>query len=832
MMRGTPSPLQENIFRHVRESPRHLVVQAYAGSGKTTTMVELLNHIPEHLTVFLGAFNKRIQQELEERVSNPELVKFPQRVKVKTLHGLGYVSLMKAWRKLSPHLDEDERDKKLAKDVVPTSLGHEGREDVLKLMSLAKKYGFSPKEATDDALFDLMSQYEIVPESVDAKLYVDWVRTMLTRSLEPSALISFDDMVYLPAVLNMRTGQYDYVIIDEAQDMNRAQLKVAMKAMKPRGTMIVVGDENQCISVNTKVRTPRGLVSAGKLKSGDEVIAYRNERNVTQQVKSVVHTAHREVLKVTTESGKSLTMTPSHRLWAMPLTLKKGWFLTYLMYRHDLGFRVGITNHGYSNDPQKSYGQRPVSEGAEKMWLLDVCETREEALLKETSYSLKYSIPTVVFKGEGRGLNQARINAIFQVFGESGYELLEAKQLSFNYPHWSATTRTLSKNPHTTVDFVGHNAKGTLVQVEGHLNKSLLRRAGFSVTPARRGGIRVRRLFSNHAQAEQFASSLSNTLGAQIKWRLTTPKNPATLITASGLLPGMEVLVFSEQGLQFDRVRSVMPAGFSDVVDIEVDDANNFYANDILTHNCIYSFNGALSNAMQEMATILKADVLPLSVTYRCPKAVVAEANKYVPELQAHETAPNGEVRRVTSDYMKANWRPGDFVISRSNAPLIALVLWAMTRGVRVRIEGRDMGGSLIKLVKNSATTSVPDFLRWLDKHTEKEAERLEAAGKHKSIDALYDRKEALIALTEGLRSIDEVILRIHKVFDQAKGSNAVILTSTHRAKGLEADRVWVLRWTFRPDRGGEESNLYYVACTRSKSQLFLVSDPRKSEQG
>jgi DNA helicase-2/ATP-dependent DNA helicase PcrA len=61
----------------------------------------------------------------------------------------------------------------------------------------------------------------------------------------------------------------------------------------------------------------------------------------------------------------------------------------------------------------------------------------------------------------------------------------------------------------------------------------------------------------------------------------------------------------------------------------------------------IYGFAGANSDSLDLIRNELNAKVLPLSITYRCPQAVVAEANKLVPDLMAHETAPMGVVRRI-----------------------------------------------------------------------------------------------------------------------------------------------------------------------------------------
>ena len=61
----------------------------------------------------------------------------------------------------------------------------------------------------------------------------------------------------------------------------------------------------------------------------------------------------------------------------------------------------------------------------------------------------------------------------------------------------------------------------------------------------------------------------------------------------------------------------------------------------------IYGFSGADTNAMNNMIEALGAEVFPLTVTFRCPKKVVALAQTIVPDYEVADEAPEGEVLRV-----------------------------------------------------------------------------------------------------------------------------------------------------------------------------------------
>ena len=56
-----------------------------------------------------------------------------------------------------------------------------------------------------------------------------------------------------------------------------------------------------------------------------------------------------------------------------------------------------------------------------------------------------------------------------------------------------------------------------------------------------------------------------------------------------------------------------------------------------------------------------------------------------------------------------------------------------------------------------------------------------------------------------------------------------ITLSTTHKAKGLEADRVIVLEGTYNVGRSTEEDNLYYVAITRAKRHLLFANKDREA---
>jgi superfamily I DNA/RNA helicase len=238
-------------------------------------------------------------------------------------------------------------------------------------------------------------------------------------------------------------------------------------------------------------------------------------------------------------------------------------------------------------------------------------------------------------------------------------------------------------------------------------------------------------------------------------------------------------------------------------------------------HQAIYGFRGADSNAIKNIVDRLGSKRMPLSVTYRCAKAIVKMAQTIVPDIEAAPDAEEGIVEQCSTAQMEQMVKPGDFILSRVNAPLIKWCLSLLKARVPANIQGRDMGKNLSSLIKKSNTSNVDDFLSWLSDYEALESDRLNKMKRDSSV--LSDKVDCLRTLCDGTRSLDDVYQNIDRLFKDGDDKSRVILSSTHKAKGLERDRVFMLNDTYKPTKGIEESNLTYVAYTRAKKELFLV---------
>jgi DNA helicase-2/ATP-dependent DNA helicase PcrA len=235
----------------------------------------------------------------------------------------------------------------------------------------------------------------------------------------------------------------------------------------------------------------------------------------------------------------------------------------------------------------------------------------------------------------------------------------------------------------------------------------------------------------------------------------------------------------------------------------------------------LYGFAGADSASIDNIISRLQAKTLPLTITYRCPKAVVRLAQTIVPSLEHAPNAEEGIVRDVSEEEMKKNVKGGDYILSRVNAPLISLCMYFLKNGRPASIAGRDVGTGLVSLIKKSKAKSISEFLDYIESWRNRECGRL--AAKRKDTTSVEDRADCLIALCEGAVSLNDVKQNIEKLFSDVGPSERIMLSSIHRAKGGERDNVWVLAKTLRTKQGGEEANIAYVAYSRAKKSLYLV---------
>ncbi len=240
----------------------------------------------------------------------------------------------------------------------------------------------------------------------------------------------------------------------------------------------------------------------------------------------------------------------------------------------------------------------------------------------------------------------------------------------------------------------------------------------------------------------------------------------------------------------------------------------------------IYGFRGADSDSLDRLKDGLNAKELGLTVTYRCPKLVVALAAELVPDFTAADAAPEGEISTVDVEKMVLTAAEGDFILSRTNAPLVRACLALLRRGVRAKIKGRDVGKGIISLISKLGATSVDDIPGllsvWVSREVDRAHKKLPDDAATERISIIMDQAAIVEVLIDGATSMGDVERRCNDLFSDDDNRASVMLSTVHRAKGREADTVYLLQETFR-NGSAEEQNIMYVAITRSKRRLIWV---------
>lgn len=239
----------------------------------------------------------------------------------------------------------------------------------------------------------------------------------------------------------------------------------------------------------------------------------------------------------------------------------------------------------------------------------------------------------------------------------------------------------------------------------------------------------------------------------------------------------------------------------------------------------IYAFRGADSSSLDRLKRKLKATELGLTVTYRCAKSIVQMAQVIVPDFQAADGNPWGTIRTITDSKLVEEAQYGDFILSRKNAPLVTTCMALLAANKRARVAGRNIGDGLISLVKKLKARSVPHLFERVAAWEAKQVARMLKAKREEKADEVRDKATMIRNLAESVESVPALITKIEALFtDDGLGqANLITCSSVHRAKGLEADRVFTLEGTFKSGHI-EEENIRYVAITRAKKELVLVT--------
>jgi DNA helicase-2/ATP-dependent DNA helicase PcrA len=253
----------------------------------------------------------------------------------------------------------------------------------------------------------------------------------------------------------------------------------------------------------------------------------------------------------------------------------------------------------------------------------------------------------------------------------------------------------------------------------------------------------------------------------------------------------------------------------------------------------IYGFAGADSDSFQKLIDIPNTITLPLSVCYRCGTDIIDYAKKIVPTIEA---SPNAKKGLINLDASYKYITKGDMVVCRNTMPLVSLCMKYLSQGIKAYVMGTDISASLITMIENCRKKTEKFSCENVFARIYAEKDKLvknimskekcteQEANENTLIISFTDKIHTLETLSRGCLTGDDLIAKLKIIFSD--DSEGICLSTIHKSKGLEADRVFIIHEDLMPSKHAkkdweklQEQNLMYVAYTRAKSVLGFVTD-------
>jgi len=257
----------------------------------------------------------------------------------------------------------------------------------------------------------------------------------------------------------------------------------------------------------------------------------------------------------------------------------------------------------------------------------------------------------------------------------------------------------------------------------------------------------------------------------------------------------------------------------------------------------IYGFRAAADDSMERLIETFHMRTLGLSVSFRCAKAIVYKAQEIVPRIQPSPSAPDGFVTHLSAYDETAFGNDSCCVVCRNNGPTITLAYRLIASGKGVAVLGRNIGAGLKalinKLTRKDLTIPLPTFCTNMENWAAHEVDVATAKEQWSKIANITDKTESLAAIINGsgVETLPELIKEIDSLF--AKKVAKIILSTVHKAKGMEWDHVFFLDYHLIPSRWAveaaatsedaewmlcEEDHLKYVGTTRARLTLTYIT--------
>jgi superfamily I DNA/RNA helicase len=299
------SNYQQAILSYlVNNSKGNLLINAVAGSGKTTTLMELLPYCKGN--TLLTAFNVSIADTLNAKIK----VSGINNAVATNIHKLGfklltsnfpttrfkvdnykYNKLIDEYISLYP-LDSLVFDERSTVDLPSRQAYLDSLRQLIKLSQI----NLLTNQSHESQFVSIVEHFSLdIP--IDYGFYLEYAIECYCFCwgkgiwLGEAGKVDFNDMLTLPSIKCLLADKgYDYIFIDECQDLNTAQLEVILAYGKRNTRYFAVGDKHQAIYGFTGADADN-FSRLGEILNAKELplsICYRCSVRVVQQAKDIV----------------------------------------------------------------------------------------------------------------------------------------------------------------------------------------------------------------------------------------------------------------------------------------------------------------------------------------------------------------------------------------------------------------------------------------------------------------------------------------------------------------------------------------------------------------
>lgn len=239
-----PTVEQQEIRDYIATHPKEsIIIDAKAGSGKTSTITWLANEGLFPSDTRLVAFNKAIAEELSIRMQESGL-------KTSTFHSLGLEIVRGLLGKVQCN---NYKYADLVRNHFKWGAAYASYKDMIEHIltdgfPLDVNYKKDAQEWKSQA-HDLMLQYDVeLPKEVSLEEFLERVMKLYAKGIEDHSEVTFAEMLFLPLWLKQKfkltLTMTSLLVVDEAQDVSNVRLRLMQAVSKQ---VIAVGDPYQAI---------------------------------------------------------------------------------------------------------------------------------------------------------------------------------------------------------------------------------------------------------------------------------------------------------------------------------------------------------------------------------------------------------------------------------------------------------------------------------------------------------------------------------------------------------------------------------------------------------